>query len=144
MQRNVAQRGGESVRIAGDKRGGVGESKTAGVAVSVVVIKATPLASEFQRVIPAQIIKSVRENEGRIRSALGKSRRSAHVDPAAADGDLRETDSVRHAIVNIEAHWIEFRIRTEKNVNAIKAKASFVHDSGTKDTSLVQGENLTV
>ena len=63
--------------------------------------------------------------------------------PATANGYLRQADWVGDAVVNTEIERIQLRIRTEKDVDAIEAKASFIHDVGTKDMGFIQREDLT-
>src|SRR5207344_385375 len=96
-----------------------------------------------QRVVSAQVVKRIRNNKGSVRSTLRKSSGAAHIDPTTANGYLRQADWVGDAVVNIEIERIQLRQRTEKNVDAIEAKASFIHDVGIEDMGLVQSEDLT-
>src|SRR4030095_7445729 len=139
----MSECGGEAIRVPREKGGRVGESKAARVTIGVVVVKATQLAPQIKRVISAQIVKRIRKDKGGVRSALRKSSRSAHINSPTADGYLRQADRVGDARLNIEIQRIQFRKRTEENVNAIEAKASFIHNPGIEDMSLVQGEDLT-
>src|ERR1051325_6709271 len=94
-----------------------------------------------------QVIQSVGENVGRIRTPLWKTGRNSEIESAGlhiSDGNLRQTNRFSDPIVNAEVQWIQLGIRTENDVNAVKSEPRLVHQIRPKRVRLVERENLAM
>src|ERR1044072_46148 len=94
-----------------------------------------------------QVIQSVGENVGRIRTPLWKTGRTSEIESAGlhiSDGNMRQTNRFSDPIVNAKIQWVQLRIRAENNMNAVKSEPRLIHQIRSKRVRLIQRENLTM
>ena len=81
---------------------------------------------------PQQPAQSVRHDKGRIAAARRVGRRTAEVQTAAGNVDLRQADRLANAVEDAEVGRVELRIRRGAGGPAIEAEARFVDRCGPK------------
>jgi len=117
--------------VIGDKAEDVGKVEGGRVITKVVVVEAanSPPKTKSDAV---KIADGVTEYDARVTAPLREGSRTAEIDRAAADADLRQADRGSDSVAYAEIGWVQKAVRLEGDVNPVIADASGIGEIGPK------------
>jgi len=93
-------------------------------------------------VTAVKIADGVTEYDARVTAPLREGSRTAEIDRAAADADLRQADRGSDSVAYAEIGWVQKAVRLEGDVNPVIADASGIGEIGTKNVIVGNGADL--
>ena len=142
--RTVAQGHGEVVALACLEGREAAELKRAGVGREAVGHDVVELATELDGLAPAEVARRVGPPETRVGAPLREIRGPAEIQAQPDDGDLRDANRRRHAVVDAVVGRVQLGVWLERDVDPVETESRFVHEVRSKDVCLVESHDLAV
>ena len=123
---NILWRDSKLCRLIRQEAGSCRKEKRAGVLVKVVIDKAAILTAKVKRIIAAQPVDVVGQNQGSVEAALRFTGRAAKIQRNVADRNLRQSNARKNAIVDSITRRVCDKVWIEADGNAVEAQPRLI------------------